>query len=146
MEVTTKAAAWRAVNDIFPGPYGLDAARTNGAGYDIFSADPDPRVYVCDLGDRLEVNLADGRSVNVWIRPAEPVKAEPGPVEAILQRMEAGGVSLSLALGRAYRFTTDFREKVKAVPEWREEATREAIAIREAWVALERFLMGPAGV
>lgn len=141
MEVTTKAAAWRAVNDIFPGPYGLDEARTKGAGYDIFSADPDPRVYVCDLGDRLEVNLADGRSVNVWIRPAEP-----GPVEAILQRMEAGGVSLSLALGRAYRFTTDLREEVKAVPKWREEATREAIAIREAWEALEGFLIPPAGV
>lgn len=33
------------------------------AGYNIFRAE---HGYICDLGDRLEVNLQNGKTLNLW--------------------------------------------------------------------------------
>jgi len=43
----------------------LDEKRTKLAGYPIYWAS-DESAYYCDLGDRLELNLPDGTSVNFW--------------------------------------------------------------------------------
>ena len=68
---STVGEAWEIVNSIFPGDYAEDAASTARAGYPVFRGTADRRAYVCDLGDRLEVNLPKGRSINVWIREGE---------------------------------------------------------------------------
>ena len=51
-----------------PTDYEKDEARTAGAGYPIYYSTADGvNAYICDLGDRLEVNLPNGDSVNIWI-------------------------------------------------------------------------------
>lgn len=42
-----------------------DDVKSERAGYDIYTTDSDPTSYVCDLGNRLEVNEED-RSLNIW--------------------------------------------------------------------------------
>ena len=68
---STVGEAWEIVNSIFPGDYAEDAASTARAGYPVYRGTAERRAYVCDLGDRLEVNLPNGRSINVWIRKGE---------------------------------------------------------------------------
>ena len=36
------------------------------AGYDIYRNAENYNVYVCELGDRLEFNFSDEKSLNVW--------------------------------------------------------------------------------
>lgn len=80
---STVGEAWEIVNSIFPGDYAEDAASTARAGYPVYRGTAERRAYVCDLGDRLEVNLPTGRSVNVWIKADEAdtaPAASPAPV------------------------------------------------------------------
>ena len=42
-----------------------DDVKSERAGYDIYTTDSDPTSYVCDLGNRLEVN-EENRSLNIW--------------------------------------------------------------------------------
>lgn len=72
-EVMSKAEAWAVANQIFPTDYIEDARRSDGAGYPVYSSTADGHFYdyICDLGDRLEVNLSNGKTVNVWIREPE---------------------------------------------------------------------------
>lgn len=75
--------AWEIVDSIFPGDYHEDTESSRRAGYPVFRCISDIRAYVCDLGDRLEVNLPTGRSVNVWIKADEAdtaPAASPAPV------------------------------------------------------------------
>ena len=68
MTVTSKRKAWHAADAIMPTDYEKDEARTAGAGYPIYYSTADGvNAYICDLGDRLEVNLPNGDSVNIWI-------------------------------------------------------------------------------
>lgn len=63
--------AWRIADDIFPTDYMKDERSSAVAGYDVYrsTAADGWYNYICDLGDRLEINLADGRTINVWIEP-----------------------------------------------------------------------------
>lgn len=49
------------------GAYERDEESTKRAGYSVYRSISDPREYICDLGNRLEVNTKDGKSVNIWI-------------------------------------------------------------------------------
>lgn len=49
------------------GEYRLDKESTKNAGYNIYRSMLDRREYACDLGDRVEINTKDGKSMNVWI-------------------------------------------------------------------------------
>lgn len=70
MTVTSKRKAWQAADEIFPTDYMKDDARSERAGYPIYYSTADGvNAYICDLGDRLEVNLPDGSSVNIWVKP-----------------------------------------------------------------------------
>lgn len=72
MTVTTKKEAWNAANNLFPTDYDIDITRTARAGYPIYySTVEGVMAYICDLGDRLEVNLPDGSTVNIWIKADE---------------------------------------------------------------------------
>ena len=53
-----------------------DADASSRAGYDVFRSESDFYSYICDLGDRLEVNLSNGDTINVWIdeKPMEVKK------------------------------------------------------------------------
>ena len=52
-----------------------DKVKSERAGYDIYTTDSDPTSYVCDLGNRLEVNEED-RSLNIWYDNPELEQAQ----------------------------------------------------------------------
>lgn len=78
MKVTSIRDAWAEVQKIFPTRYEHDANRSERAGYPIYySTASDVNAWISDLGNRLEVNLPDGKSVNIWIQaPAEAATSD----------------------------------------------------------------------
>ena len=70
LHVARKIDAWKIVTlfsyDCVDFVY--DSMRSERAGYPIFTdQDEDAMTYVCDLGNRLEINFYDGSSQNIWI-------------------------------------------------------------------------------
>lgn len=80
IEVTSKKEAWEIVNQIFPSDYTEDSKSSERAGYPVYRSSVEFYDYICDLGDRLEINLKNGgKTINVWI--VEPQPAHRGGVE-----------------------------------------------------------------
>ena len=73
MTVTSIRDAWAEVRKIFPTDYEYSTERSERVGYPIYySKATGVNAWISDLGNRLEVNLPDGKSVNIWIQaPAE---------------------------------------------------------------------------
>ena len=68
MKVKTTAEAWQKANELFPTDYMKDDIRSNRAGYDIYySTAAGVNAWISDLGNRLEVNMENGETVNIWI-------------------------------------------------------------------------------
>lgn len=68
MKVNSKKQAWEKANELFPTDYLKDEERSNKAGYDIYYSTCDGvNAWISDLGNRLEVNLGTGETVNIWI-------------------------------------------------------------------------------
>ncbi len=78
MKVTSIRDAWAEVQKIFPTRYEHDTSRSERAGYPIYySTSAGVNAWISDLGNRLEVNLPDGKSVNIWIQaPAEAATSD----------------------------------------------------------------------
>lgn len=74
MKVATVKEAWEAAARMFPTDYRKDEESSKRAGYPIYrsTAEDHYNSYICDLNDRLEVNM-NGKSTNIWIQPdSEP--------------------------------------------------------------------------
>lgn len=75
------------------GEYRLDTKSTKNAGYNIYRSTLDRREYACDLGDRVEINLKDGKSMNVWIdntpNEVEELKEKVREKELEIMKMKA---------------------------------------------------------
>ena len=69
MKVTNVKDAWKTADEIFPTDYIKDEAKSVSAGYDIYTSTAlGCNDYICDLGDRLEINYYEtGKTVNIWI-------------------------------------------------------------------------------
>ena len=69
MKVTNKQDAWRKADELFHTDYAKDESKSIRAGYDIYTSTADGcNDYICDLGDRLEINYYEtGETVNIWI-------------------------------------------------------------------------------
>lgn len=68
MRVRTVEEAWKKANQIFPTDYMKDDKCSKNAGYPIFlSTAAGVNAWISDLNNRLEVNLPDGSTVNIWI-------------------------------------------------------------------------------
>ena len=69
MKVSSKEKAWEEANKIFPYDYVKDEEGSAKAGYPIYTsiASEHPQNWISDLGNRLEVNLEDGSSTNIWV-------------------------------------------------------------------------------
>lgn len=62
----TKLEAWTAAERILKTDYFLSAISSERAGYPIYrSTEEGCNDYICDLGDRLEVNIGN-QSINIW--------------------------------------------------------------------------------
>lgn len=73
--VNSVSAAWAKVNEVFPTDYNKDENSSARAGYPVFRSSVEYYNYICDLGDRLEVNLENGETVNIWIDATEETEA-----------------------------------------------------------------------
>lgn len=106
MKVTSKQEAWNKVNEIFPTDYEQDLGSSDRAGYPIYRSTAEGHYYdyICDLGNRLEVNLDSSHlaTVNIWIE--EPAKAENN-VQAGVEAMHA-----AKALGQTISPLYDHRQ------------------------------------
>lgn len=73
MTVKSIQEAWDEVNKIFPYDYEKNETASKNAGYPIYysTTSDHQNNWISDLGDRLEVNFEDGRSVNVWVNSEE---------------------------------------------------------------------------
>lgn len=67
MKAYSKTKAWELVDEIFPTDYNKDEKSSLRSGYDVYRSPINPLDYICDLGNRLEVNFASGKTVNIWI-------------------------------------------------------------------------------
>lgn len=71
MTVTSIRDAWAEVRKIFPTDYEYSTERSERAGHPIYySKDNGVNAWISDLGNRLEVNLPDRKSVDIWIKAA----------------------------------------------------------------------------
>lgn len=70
--VMSKNDAWIEADHLLSHDVDYDVYRSKQAGYPIYySTWEDINEWVSDLGDRLEVNLADGTTVNIWVKERE---------------------------------------------------------------------------
>lgn len=77
--VNSVSAAWAKANKIFSTDYTQDEASSSAAGYPVFRSTVEHYNYICYLGDRLEVNLANGETINIWIDAQEESAAAEMP-------------------------------------------------------------------
>lgn len=78
MKVNSMLKAWEAASEIFPTDYEKDESASVKAGYPIYTSTASGvNAWISDLGNRLEVNLPDGNTVNIWVEVEEkPEKRE----------------------------------------------------------------------
>lgn len=76
MKVTSRARAWQEADRIFPTDYELDFGSTKNSGYNVYRSRINYYDYICDLGDRLEINLSTGGTVNIWIEEPDFTESE----------------------------------------------------------------------
>lgn len=102
--------AWKWVHNRFPGtPWYLDHESSERAGYKIYRDTEEFYNYVCELGNRLEVNLKeDNRTINLWIEKEEPEK-EP-EIKPETHKIEFTDVELILIKSALYKLSTTFNE------------------------------------
>lgn len=68
MTTNNRERAWEIANEIFPTDYMKNEAKSKRAGYDIYvSTAEDVLAWISDLGNRLEVNLDNGKTITIWI-------------------------------------------------------------------------------
>lgn len=74
MKVKNIQQAWHEVDRIIPNDYLKDYEASERAGYSIYSSTVNYYDYICNLGDRLEINLANGQTVNIWIEQPQTIE------------------------------------------------------------------------
>lgn len=76
--VDSKRTAWKLVNTLINASCHKDEKASKRAGYDIYTNE-DENVHISDLDIRLEINYADGTTINIWIDEpnAEIYEAKP---------------------------------------------------------------------
>jgi hypothetical protein len=91
IKVRNTVEAWKKVDELFPTDYARDEKSSKNAGYNIYRSTAEGSNfynYICDLGDRLEINLVEGnKTINVWIEEDE---TEEGHVEVEVTAKRSG--------------------------------------------------------
>lgn len=97
MTVNTEYQAWKAVNAFFPTEYKKDEEASARAGYTIYRSVVNYYDYFCMLGDRIEVNFSNGKTVNVWIKPEPKPEVRVYKKESELKEI-AEGISQEIVI------------------------------------------------
>lgn len=134
--VQTMGEAWALADELFPSDYIEDAASSARAGYPVFrSTAAGCNAYICDLGDRLELNFDNGGSFNIWVQP-QPLKlAALVPLKSKITVYVPSTVNVNEA--------TDNSAQVERVARFLSEAFGGATASPVAgyWVAADKSLV-----
>ena len=66
--------AWKWIHEMFPDTeWEFDKESSERAGYKIYRDTNEFYNYICELGDKIEVNLKeDNRTINLWLEKEEP--------------------------------------------------------------------------
>ena len=68
MKATSREQAWKMADEIFPTDYAKDERASMAAGYGIYWSTADGvNAWISDLSDRIEINLPNAKSINIWI-------------------------------------------------------------------------------
>lgn len=133
--VNDKKAAWAIADDLFPSDYVHDSSRSQRAGYDVYmSTFPGMDAWISDLGDRLEVNLPDGQTINVWIEENETAAARRRRANA------ARLVRIVAAAKKMYRAFVSRHPEDRSRDTWY-EAMRQAAREIKGEEAVERLTL-----
>lgn len=72
MKANTAKEAWTLANEIFPTDYIKNETASERGGYNIYESTLEGcHAWISDLGDRLEINLDNGKTINIWIEAEE---------------------------------------------------------------------------
>ncbi len=129
--------AWNMANEIFPTDYEKDEEGSQRAGYLIYRSTAEGRHYdyICDLNNRLEVNLADGnRSINIWIE-SDCNESTSESVEAMHAVKELGKSISPLFVPEIYTEVTLVVDGSKWNPNETEKKVYEGLKRDETWLA-----------
>lgn len=129
--------AWNMANEIFPTDYEKDEESSQRAGYPIYRSTAEGRHYdyICDLNDRLEVNLADNnRSINIWIESGSDESTSEG-VEAMYAAKELGKCISPLFEPEIYTEITLVVDGIKWNSNEAEKKVYEGLKRGETWLA-----------
>ena len=74
MKVKNIQQAWYEADRLISNDYLKDYEASEKAGYSIYRSTINHYDYICDLGDRLEVNFANGQTVNIWIEQPNTIE------------------------------------------------------------------------
>lgn len=151
--VNSVSAAWAKANEIFPTDYTKDEVSSSAAGYPVFRSTVEHYNYICDLGDRLEVNLANGETINIWIDAQEESAAAEMPkkksnkehIEIILTAKESRATKHFDSyeeLIESWRFWFASGKAAKYDEEWLEKMVESLKAFYVDGAALEILLNG----
>ena len=76
IHVDSMEKAWKKAAELFPTDWDYDNGSRERAGYPIYRSTADGHYYdyICDLCARLEINLSDNTTINIWIDEPETVE------------------------------------------------------------------------
>lgn len=141
--------AWRTAASIFPTDYSRDSLRSQNAGYDIYHSTADGvSAWISDLGTRLEVNLPNGETVNVWIDEEGPKETEQAEstsaAEELPENWEERKETARRIQRLMYHYTCDYMDELakkekedKAVEEMKNSSSAEikCVVLTAEWNA-----------
>jgi len=137
MKVNSIQEAWNTVNEIFPTDYEKDVESSQRAGYPIYRSTAEGHYYdyICDLNDRLEINLTSGKTINVWIEKQPEQDDVKESVDAIQAAKELGGKVFPLFEMETYTKITLVVDGSKWNPDETERKVYEGLKRAESWLA-----------
>lgn len=135
MKVNSVEAAWREADRLIPNDYSQDFESSSRAGYPIYRSNIEYYDYICDLGDRLEVNLKEGnRSINIWIEEDDVYITENPSKEDIKEAashqytFEPENVQLVRVFVMGYKFESEANRNVFRIMNQSAEFHQKSIA------------------
>lgn len=150
MTARNTTEAWNTADRLFPTDYAKDESASVRAGYPIYRSTVDGcNAYICDLGDRLEVNTDNGASINIWIegdtQPTQPAERHEKTItlETTTHTTTANGethttkeASLTLSEETTLAEIANFaRDAEKLIKEARKAAAGGAFVFVDAMIA-----------
>lgn len=135
IHVNSVADAWKAADAIIPTDYMKDDQSTARAGYDVYrsTAAGHEYTYICDLETRLEINLDDGSTVNIWIDGSTEKAPEPAPINAERVTLDVSRLDCCRVIQAVHGVIWDMRDEMRddATTDGRRAVLRESIKMWE---------------